>query len=177
MVDWWGWRVGNGDRRSETLGDNITSTSLGWSRGLSSYEIKSLILISHCRLACNCLGSRRLPALCSLAVRTRRWFGQVWLRFAWLQSWIIAFSTVKIEVNWFNSQVFCFFFVFFFNSGWLESPSLCNLFKNTASPKALLNNHRCHVAAWMSAFLHLVAFVSDKFKFRTKVTTAVAFTH
>lgn len=25
-------------------------------------RLKSLILISHCRLACNCLGSRRLPA-------------------------------------------------------------------------------------------------------------------
>lgn len=119
-------------------------------------RLKSLILISHCRLACNCLGSRRLPA--RLQPRCEDGgtiWGRVWLRFARLHSWIMAFSTVKIEVNWLNRQVFCFFFPL---GGDWGLPHLPAYSENAATPKALLNNHRCHVAAWMSAPLHLVAF-------------------
>lgn len=112
---------------------NITSTTLGWSRGLSSYEIKSLILISHSRLACNCLGSRRLSPLCRLTVRR---CGRVWLGFAPWHSWIIVFRNVEIKAGWFN----ILFFVFL-NSRWLHSPSPCNTIKTILPSPKVWNNH------------------------------------
>lgn len=81
-VTGWLW---NWDRRSQTLQDNVTSSTLWWSKRLPSYEIKSLILISHCRLACNCLGSERPPALCSPTVGISRQF------------WMLETQTCSVE--------------------------------------------------------------------------------
>lgn len=87
-----------------------SSPTLGWSRGLSSYEIKSLILISRCRLACNCLGNRKLPALCSLTARTRAQSEPSVAPICLVEQLNYGIlAPAKIKVSWFNSNSLFFF--------------------------------------------------------------------